>query len=362
MTAVRPRSGLLKIRAQMVAASSGSGGQATINIFNNENALGLSPKAVAAAMDALNRAERYPEGAPEQLAEAIAARFNLDAAQIACGNGSDDVLARLARAYLSPGDQLIYSVNGYQKIPNYAHANDAEPVAAADDDFKADVDSILSCVTERTRIVMIANPDNPSGRHLSGVEIRRLHAGLPEKVLLVLDSAYSEYVDAPDYEDPTVLVREAQNVVVTRTFSKIFGLAGLRLGWLYGPLEVVDVVKRIGTTFPLTGPGLAAGIAALSDREHTQKVRDSNRVLRRRFTDELTGLGLGIYPSQTNFVLVRFGDEAKPAAEAYDFLVARGIVPRRFTSPAFEDCIRFTIGLDEEMRKTADAVGEYVTG
>lgn len=362
MTAIRPRSGPLKIRAPMVEAFSGGDGQATINIFNNENAFGPSPKAVTAAKEALDNAERYPEGAPEQLADAIAARFDLDAARIACGNGSDDILARLARVYLSPGDQLIYSVNGYQKIPNYAYANDAEPVAAADDDFKADVDSILRSVTDKTRIVMIANPDNPSGRHISGSEIRHLHAELSEEILLVLDSAYSEYVDAPDYEDPTILVEEAQNVVVTRTFSKIFGLAGLRLGWLYGPSEVVDVVKRIGTTFPLNLPALAAGVAALSDTEHTQMIYETNRKLRRRFTDELTALGLSVCPSQTNFVLVRFEDEAKPAIDAYEYLLAHGIIARRLASPAFKNCIRFTIGLDDEMRKAADAVKEYMTG
>jgi histidinol-phosphate aminotransferase len=362
MTVIRPRSGPLKIKAPMVAAFSGGDGRATINIFNNESALGPSPKAVAAAKDALNIAERYPEGAPEQLADAIAARFDLDATRIACGHGSDDILARLARAYLSPGDQLIYSVNGYQKIPNYAYANDAEPVAAADDDFKADVDSILGSVTDRTRIVMVASPDNPSGRHLSRSEIRHLHAQLSEEILLVLDSAYSEYVDAPDYEDPTILVEEAQNVVVTRTFSKIFGLAGLRMGWLYGSPEAVDVVKRIGITFPLTQPGLAAGVAALADTEHTRTIYETNRKLRRRFTAELTELGLNVCPSQTNFVLVRFEDEAKPAIDAYEYLAAHGIIARRLAAPVFKNCIRFTIGLDDEMRQAADVLREYMTG
>lgn len=360
MTAVRSRPGLLNIRAPMVSAPAGDDGRPTIDIFNNENALGPSGKAIAAATEALNKVERYPEGASERLADAIATRFELDAGRIACGHGSDDVLARLARAYLSPGDQLIHCASGYQKIPNYAYANDAEPVAAPDDDFKANVDSILSRVSDKTKIVMIANPDNPSGRHLSGAEIRRLHTGLPENVLLVLDSAYSEYVDAPDYEDPTALVEEVENVVVTRTFSKIFGLAGFRLGWLYGPSEIVDVVKRIGITFPLTGPGLAAGVAALSDMEHTGMIRRINQVLRRRFADELAGLGLRIYPSQTNFVLARFCNETKPAKGAYEFLVARGIIPRRFAASIFQDCIRFTIGQDEEMRRTADAVREYL--
>jgi len=361
MTSVRPRPGLLNIRSPMVAVATSRGGPAAINIFNNENGLGPSTKAVSAAVAALDRAERYPESGPEQLAEAIAGRFDLEAARIACGHGSDDLLARLARAYLSPGDQLIHSANGYQKIPNYAYANDAEPVAAADTDFRADVDSILSCVTDKTRMVMIANPDNPSGLHLAGSEIRRLHAGLPGHVLLVLDSAYCEYVDAPEYENPTALVEQADNVVVTRTFSKIFALAGLRVGWLYGSAATVDAVKRIGTTFPLTSPSLAAAIAALADTEHTQSVRESNRVLRRRVSDELSDSGLHVYPSQTNFILVRFDDAAKPALKAYEYLVEHGIIPRRFAATAFKDCIRFTLGRDEEMRKATDAVKEFLT-
>ncbi len=361
MTSVRPRPGLLNIRSPMVAVAVNQGGPATINIFNNENGLGPSAKAVAAAVAALDRAELYPESGPEQLAEAIAGRFDLEAARIACGHGSDDLLARLARAYLAPGDQLIHSANGYQKIPNYAYANDAEPIAAADTGFKADVDAILSCVSDKTRMVMIANPDNPSGLHLAASEIRRLHAGLPGHVLLVLDSAYCEYVDAADYENPTALVEQADNVVVTRTFSKIFALAGLRVGWLFGPAEVVDAVKRIGTTFPLTSPSLAAAIAALADTQHTRSVRESNRLLRRRVTEELSASGLYVYPSQTNFVLVRFDDAARPALKAYDYLVEHGIIPRRFAAAAFQDCIRFTLGRDEEMRMATDAVKEFLS-
>lgn len=362
MTTVEPRAGILNIRPHMVAACLDDSGREIINICSNENALGPSPRAIAAAETALQTAERYPEGARDRLAEAIGATFRLDPARIVCGHGSDDLLARLARAYLSPGDELIYSVSGYQKIPNYAHANDAVPVGAPDCDLKTDVDAILDRVGKRTRVVMIASPDNPTGLYLPGKEVRRLHAGLPDDVLLVLDSAYAEYVDAPDYEDPVSLIAEAENVVMTRTFSKIFGLAGLRLGWLYGPLEIADVIRRIGITFPVSGPGLAAGVAALADEDYTRQVLATNRTLRKRFTDRLVSLGFRVYPSQTNFVLVPFEDPQKTAIEADAFLTARGIVARRFASAIFSNCMRFTIGREEEMIAAGDALEEFVKG
>jgi len=362
MAALRPRPGIRNIRAQMLDVEPGTGDAMAINIFNNENAFGPSPRARAAAVEAIDHAERYAEGASDILSKAIAETFGIDASRIVCGSGSDDILARLARAYLSPGDQLICNASGYQKIPNYAYANDAEPVAAKDDDLKASVDAILAAITQRTRIVMIANPDNPSGLYLPGEEVRRLHAALPQDVLLVLDCAYREYVDAPDYEDPVGLVEEFANVAATRTFSKIFGLAGLRLGWMYGAHEIVDAVRRIGITFPISTPGLAAGVAAMADVEHTRMVFETTRELRSWFAGELTALGLSVYPSQTNFVLARFRDPEKPAEKAYAHLIRHKIFPRRFMSPTFKDFIRFTIGQDREMRRTRDVLGEYLKG
>lgn len=361
MVSVHPRPGILKILPHMIDATfSGLGKGQPINVSSNENALGASPRAIAAAGQAAMNMERYPDNAPERLAKKIGETFSLDPARIVCGFGSDDLLARIARAYLSPGNELIYSINGYQKFPNYAYANDARPVAAPDNGFRADIGAILGCVTDETRLVMLANPDNPTGSHISGKEVRQLREQLPETVLLVVDSAYAEYAQAPDYQLATELADQYDNVVMTRTFSKIFAMAGMRVGWLYGSPDLVDAIKRIGVTFPISGPALAAATAALDDRDHFNSVLAYNRVWRQWFSDEVKRLGLHPYPSETNFVLVRFDDPARTAVDAEAFLRSRNIVARRFGAPDFQKCVRFTIGLEQEMRTIVDVLAEYI--
>lgn len=359
MAGVTPHAGALRIRPHMLMEGNNEAHKIEINIASNENAFGASRVAIAAGIDAMQSIERYSEMAPAILAREISVRFNLNADRIVCGFGSDDLLSRIARAYLSVGDELIHSVNGYQKIPNYAFASNAEPVSASDRDFTADVDAILSCVNERTRIVMIANPDNPTGTYISGDEIRRLHAGLPDQVLLVLDSAYLEYVDAADYEDPTGIVEEADNVVMTRTFSKIFGLAGIRLGWAYAPVEIADILRRVGITFPISNPALASGIAALRDTDHTRHVHSENSRIRTWFAETLAEHDVIVHSSQTNFLLVTFPDPLRSAQMAYDYLREHGIAARRLASPNFSECVRFTIGLESEMSHTADALHDF---
>ncbi len=351
----RPRDGVLRIRGHMAAAEQPPPVDA-IRIDSNESVYGPSPAAREAAIQAVEQVERYPLDASATLAGAIGRRFALDPARICCGFGSDDLLARLARIYLGPGDELVYPVHGYQKIPNYAHANDAIPVAADDRDFTADVDAILARVTERTRMVMLANPDNPTGTYVSGSEVRRLHAGLRADILLVLDSAYLEYVVADDYEAPDRMVEQHDNVVMTRTFSKVFGMAGMRIGWLYGPPSTVDLVQRIGITFPLTTPGLAAALAALADTAHTDEVVARNAGVREWFSRELEGLGATVFPSQSNFVLARFAGGVDEAMDIQHWLESNHIIPRRLASADFADCIRFTLGSAEEMRKVIECM------
>lgn len=359
MAKITPHTGALRIRPHMIVEEAQTAHKVEINIASNESAYGASPSAIAAGIDAMAGIERYSETAPAILAQGIAARFDLDADKIVCGFGSDDILARIARAYLSVGDELIYSINGYQKIPNYAYANNAEAVAALDINFTADVDAILSRVTDRTRVVMIANPDNPTGSYMSGKEVRRLHAGLPENVLLVLDSAYFEYVNAGDYENPVNLVEEMHNVVMTRTFSKIFGLAGIRLGWAYAPNAIADILRRIGITFPVSNPALESGLAALKDSEHTAHVLSETVRVRDWFAGELKQHKVMVHPSQTNFLLTTFKDPSRTAQTCYDYLRENGIAARRFTSSNFSDCIRFTIGLESEMSRTAETLREF---
>lgn len=352
----RPRAGILNIKPHMQAAPVGEAELGRINLSSNENALGPSPEALAAAHRALDTIERYPEDAPLKLAAAIGERYGLDPARIVVGHGSDELLQRLARGFLDPGDEVIHSVHGYLKFPNYAHAMCAVPVAAPDHDFRASVDAMLGCVNERTRMILLANPDNPTGSFLSGQEIRRLHAGLPPQVLLVLDSAYAEYVDDPGYELPTALVDQATNVVMTRTFSKIFGMAGMRLGWLYGPPAIIDVLQRLGLTFPISAPASAAGVAALRDRAHQQRVHDHNREQRTRFVAEMQALGLRVLPSQTNFILLDFDGQRCSARQAFDHLYAHGVVARMFTAADYRNMLRITIGLDGEMRQASAAM------
>lgn len=299
---------------------------------------------------------RYAELGSSALADKLAAKFDLDAQRIVTGFGSDDLLARLARAYLHPGQELIYSVNGYQKIPNYAFANDATPVAVSDKEFTANVDAILSAVTSDTGMVMLANPDNPTGTYMTGSEVRRLHTGLPSEVLLVLDSAYLEYCDTDDFEDPTALVREHPNVVMTRTFSKLFGLAGLRLGWMYASLEIADVIRTIGITFPVSNVALACGLTVLEDEAHTTFVKTENSRVRSQFCEGLANLGIKTYPTQTNFVLAEFPDEIAAASAVYEHLRGQGILARRFGAQAFKHCIRFTIGSGEEMEQVLNGI------
>ena len=359
MTRPTPHPGVLRIRPYMIVADDVAASQVEINIASNESAYGASPAAIVAGIEAISGIERYSEAAGTALANAIARHFGLNPDGIVCGFGSDDLLARTARTFLSPGDELIYSANGYQKFPNYAFANGADAVAAADKDFTADVDSILSCVNAHTRVVMIANPDNPTGTYLSGKEIRRLHAGLPDNVLLVLDSAYLEYVEADDYENPAGLVEETHNVIMTRTFSKIYGLAGMRLGWAYAPAEIADLLRRVGITFPVSGPAYSSALAALQDTDHTAHVYAETVRVRRWFAEALDENGLVVHPSQANFVLATFPDPGRSGRMAYDYLLENGIAARRFTTPNFTDCVRFTIGLVHEMSCTAEVIREF---
>lgn len=355
-----PRSGLLNIKPHMAPPENEAAAPVAIDLSSNESAYGPGWLALEAGRAAMAIPERYIEDAPQRLAAAIGERFGLAEDRIVVGHGSDDILSRLARAYLGPCSELVRSRNGYLKVPNYAYANDAVPVSAPDADFRASVEGLLSCMTPRTKMVYIANPDNPAGTYLDCEMLGALHRALPEDVLLVVDAAYEEYVDAPDFLPAAALVDEAENVVMTRTFSKIFGLAGLRIGWAYGPPAVCDAISRIGITFPVASPALAAAIAALSDRTHTEMVFGLNSRLRTWVTAELGALGLRVYPSQGNFVLVEFPSGSGNALGAYSMLRLEGIATRRFVSKAFDACIRITLGRENEVARAVSTITSYL--
>ncbi len=362
MPSPEAKKGIGNIKPHMLKEDGADLPPVSIALNSNENAYGPSQSAIAAAQAAALNLERYYEAPQSVLAPALAEAYDLEAERIAIGQGSDDLLARLARAYLQPGSEMIRSANGYLKTPNYAYANDAVPVSAPDHDFTPSVDAILEKLSEKTRMVYLANPENPAGTHLSGKEVRRLHAGLPDHVLLVLDCAYEEYVDAPDYEPGDVLVAEAQNVVMTRTFSKIHGLAGARMGWLYGPEEIVETVSKIGLMFPVASPSISACLAALEDKAHVGMVYERTVRARRSLKSDLTELGLKVYPSQTNFLLVEFPDPARSAENACSNLRRKGIAVRRFANPAYKHCLRITLGFDSELKTATRAIAAFLAG
>ena len=356
------KAGIDRIRPHMIGQPAGSALPATVFLNSNESIFGPSALAVTAARAAFTGIERYLETPDQLLVPAIATRFDLDPDRIAIGQGSDDLLARLARAYLGPGTELIRSANGYLKVPNYAYANDADVVSVPDNEFVPSVDGLISAITEKTRIVYLANPENPAGTYLSGAELRRLHAALPETVLLVIDCAYAEYAEASDYEPAHRLVEQSQNVVMCRTFSKVYGLAGARVGWIYAPVDVVDAVRRIALTFPVATPSVAAAIAALDDRAHTQAVIDMNRRGRAWMSAQMQALGLSVIPSQANFVLVHFPDPEFPATAVDATLRQRGIAIRRLAAPAYREFIRITIGHDHDLLRTRDVISGFLDG
>ncbi|WP_299669252.1 histidinol-phosphate transaminase [uncultured Ruegeria sp.] len=362
MVIARAKSGIDKIRPHMVGAPIEGGSPASILLNSNESVYGPSPNARAAARAAMSEIERYLENPDRLLTPAIGAHFGLDKTRITTGQGSDDLLARLARAYLGPGTELIRSANGYLKVPNYVYANDADVISVPDEGFKPSVGQMIAALSERTRIVYLANPENPAGTYLSGAEVRRLHAALPEDVLLVIDAAYEEYVDADDYEPAHKLVEEAGNVVTCRTFSKIYGLAGARIGWMFGPPDILDSVRRIALTFPVASPSAVAAIAALEDRAHTRFVYEANRCGRNWLSSEMQALGLTIVPSQANFLLVHFPGPVKSAKAVDLFLRRRGIAVRRLASAAYKDYIRITIGRPHELQAVRDGIAEFLNG
>src|SRR6476659_6518811 len=296
----QPRPGVLAIDPYVPGKSTAPGVARVFKLSSNETPLGPSPKAIAAYRAVADHLEDYPDGASTALREAIGRAFGLDPARIVCGAESDDLLNLLADAYLRDGDEAIYTTHGFLVYPIAIMGTGAKAIAAPEKDFTANVDAILSAVTPKTKMVFLANPNNPTGTYVPFDEVKRLQKGLPGDVLLVLDAAYAEYVQRNDYESGIELVAATDNVVMTRTFSKIYGLAALRLGWMYGPAHVVDAVNRIRGPFNVNGPAIAAGIAAIRDTAHVEKSRAHNTRWLAWLTEEIGKLGLTVTPSAAN--------------------------------------------------------------
>jgi histidinol-phosphate aminotransferase len=355
-----PKPGIMDI-APYVPGKSGPKGAKVHKLSSNESPLGASPRAVAAFTAAAASLELYPDGSAAELREAIAIRYGLKPDRIVCGAGSDELLQLLAHAYLAPGDEAIYSQFGFLVYPIAIMANGATAVAAPERDFTASADDIVKLVTAKTRIVFLANPNNPTGTYLPFSEVKRLHTGLPKRVLLVLDAAYAEYVRRNDYESGIELVSTFDNVVMTRTFSKIYGLAGLRLGWAYCPAHVADALNRIRGPFNVSAAALAAGAAAVADQAFVETAFAHNEKWLPWLSREIAALGLEVTPSAGNFLLVHFPPDAAHNAPAADeFLVAHGLVLRRMEAYGLPGALRLTVGTEAANRAVVAALKEFL--
>ena len=358
-----PRPGVLDIDAYVPGRSELPGEGPAIKLSSNETPLGPSPEAVAAFKEAAGALDRYPDGAATPLREALAAQYGLNPDRIVCGAGSDELLNLLAGAYLGPGDEAIYSEHGFLVYRIAILASGATPVVAPERAERADVDALLGCVSERTKAVFLANPNNPTGTYLPFDEVRRLRAALLARVLLVLDAAYAEYVRRNDYEAGLELVATTDNTVMTRTFSKIHGLASLRIGWAYCPERVADALNRIRGPFNVSGPAIAAGVAAVEDAAHMEAAVAHNAEWLPWLTERLGDLDLRVTPSVANFVLVHFPEtEGRTAADADKFLCERRILLRRVQGYGFPNALRMTVGTEEENRTVVGALTAFVGG
>lgn len=359
-TTPTPRPGVLSIAPYIVGGAAIAGVERVIKLSANENPWGASPKAKQAFIAAAETLAAYPNADSAPLRAAIAEIHGLDPARIVCGNGSDELLQLLAFAYLQDGDEVVHSRHGFLLYPSYALMNGATPVAAAETNLTADVDNLLAACTERTRLVYLANPNNPTGTRLNAQEVERLAAGVPERAILVIDGAYAEFVEGDDYDGGISLALRRPNVVATRTFSKIYGLASLRVGWMVAPEEVVGVINRIRGPYNVNGPAQAAAAAAMRDVDYTARCRDETIRLRARLVSDLAEAGVATVPSEGNFVLAEFGtDERTGAAAADAFLKSRGIIVRPMNGYGLGGHLRISIGDEAGCRAAAEAIAAF---
>src|SRR4051794_27262008 len=356
-----PRDGIMAINAYVPGRDHVEGVEKIYKLSSNETPLGPSAKAVEAFQAAANGLEIYPDGSAALLRKAIGEKYGIDPARIICGTGSDELLALLTNTYVGPGDEGVFSEHGFLVYKINVLGAGGTPVVAPETDLTASVDALLAKVTPRTKIVFLANPNNPTGTYLPFGEVKRLHAGLPSNVLLVLDAAYAEYVRRNDYSSGLELALTAENVVMTRTFSKIYGLASLRLGWLVGPAEIIDAVNRIRGPFNVNGPAMAAGIAAIQDDAHVARAVAHNEQWLGWLTREIETLGLKTTPSVGNFLLIHFPDEpGRTAREADAFLSSRGLILRRIDAYGLPHALRLTVGDEEANRLLVETLRAFV--
>jgi histidinol-phosphate aminotransferase len=356
-----PKPGVMDIAAYVGGKSSAKPGVTVVKLSSNETPLGPSPLAAKAFVQAATALHRYPDGSALKLREAIAEMQKLPIDNIVCGAGSDELIGLLIHAYASAGDDIVMSAHGFLMYKIYAQGFGVNVVMAPEKNLRANVDALLASITPRTKIVFIANPNNPTGSYITKEEMKRLHAGLPAHVILAIDDAYSEYVTAKDYSDGRELVAASQNAVMLRTFSKIYGLSALRLGWMYAPAAICDAINRVRGPFNVSTPAIEAGAAAMRDTAFTQRAREFNTLWLAWMTRELSTFGLKIYPSIANFVLVEFKEGKHDAASANRFLMEHGLIVRDVVAYGLPKHLRITIGLEEDNRAVVKTLAQFLT-
>lgn len=363
MALPQPRAGLMDIPLYEGGKSSLSGHDRVIKLSSNESALGPSPAAITAYGETTSGLVRYPDGQATDLKAAISEVHGLDPAQLICGAGSDEILCLACRAYAGPGDEVIHTAHGFLMYGIYARSVGATPIAVPEADLVADVDAILDAVTDATKLVFVANPNNPTGTVLSSAELARLRDALREDIVLVVDGAYAEFMDGSDYDGGRALAESTPNTLMTRTFSKIYGLASLRVGWAFGPRSMIETLERLRSPFNVNGAAIAAAAAAMRDTAHTDAARDHNRRWMGIAVQRLRALGLGVTGESGNFVLPEFPDTpGKSAADADAFLQSKGMIVRRVENYGLPNHLRITLGTDEEMESVLNALTQFMGG
>jgi histidinol-phosphate aminotransferase len=357
-----PNPGILDIAAYVPGKSGAPEGLKCVKLSSNESPLGASKNAISALSEISADLHEYPDPTSAPLRQAIAKTHSLNPDNIICGAGSDEILSMLAHAYLGAGDEAIYTEHGFLMYPIIIRAAGAKGIIAKETDCVANVDAILACVSERTKIVFLANPNNPTGTYLPIEEVRRLHGALPSNVLLVIDAAYAEYVQRNDYEAGIELVSANDNVVMTRTFSKIYGLAALRIGWAYASAHIIDVLNRIRGPFNVNSAAIAAGTAAIADAGHVQQSVAHNNQWLSWVSEELEKIGLKVTPSVGNFILVHFPDDQRTAAAADALLSSKGYILRAVAGYGFPNALRMTIGRQDENHAVVKILTDFMKG
>lgn len=356
MTGITPQPGIMDITLYVSGESSIAGREDVLKLSSNENPFGPSPKAVEALRRSAHELHRYPSTDHAGLRTAIGEVHGLDPERIICGVGSDEIIHFLCQCYAGPGDEVLYTEHGFSMYQISARAAGATPVVAAERERRVDVDAVLAAATERTRLVFITSPGNPTSTMLTTAELDRLAAELPETTLLVLDSAYAEFAEG--YDGGVSVVDAYPRTVMLRTFSKAYGLGGMRVGWAYAAKGIIDVLNRVRGPFNLSGPALAAAEAAVRDRAFVDKCLSENARLRTWLAEALAGHGVPSDPAQANFILARFGSEEEAAA-CDAWLKEAGIIVRRVGGYGFPDCLRITVGDESGCRRVAHAIGRF---